>query len=73
MNRIELKEILSEMAENDLEDGADIFEHPCTVAIRALDKAFADIDSLRKVVRGDTLGKSKKIKYLIGLPYNPSW
>lgn len=36
----ELEEILREMAVNDLTEGSDIDDHPCMVAIRAIDKAF---------------------------------
>lgn len=51
MNREELTSLLSDLAENDLVQGADIYDHPCTVAIRAIDKCFDDIKSLRPSAR----------------------
>ena len=50
MKIAELEEILKEMAVNDLAEGSDIDDHPCMVAIRAIDEAFivgdADIETL---------------------------
>lgn len=34
----ELKLILSELAQKDLLEGADIYDHPCSVAIREIDR-----------------------------------
>ena len=39
----ELEEILIEMAVNDLAEGSDIDDHPCMVAIRAIEKAFISV------------------------------
>ena len=33
-------ELLEKLAEKDLVKGHDIFDHPCSVAIRAIDDAF---------------------------------
>lgn len=73
MNREELIDLLKKMAVNDLEDGSDIFDHPCTVAARAINKSFEDVNTLCRVIRCDTMGHSKNVKMLIGLPYNPEW
>ena len=38
MNRSELIELLTELALKDLSDGSDIYDHPCSVAIRAINQ-----------------------------------
>lgn len=40
MKKNELCELLSEIAENDLAEGTDIYDHPCIVAIRAIDRGY---------------------------------
>jgi hypothetical protein len=37
MQRSELKEVLQDLAVKDLVDGKDIFDHPCSVAIRVIE------------------------------------
>lgn len=72
MNREELFHLLGELAEKDLAPDSDIFDHPCSVAIRAINKAFDDVNTLRGVAH-KSMEHSKKVKMLIGLPYNPDW
>lgn len=71
MNRKELVELLQEVASYDLADGSNIYDHPCSVAIRAIDKAFEDIETLRRIAPKKT--GSKKVQMLTGLSHNPSW
>jgi len=73
MNKEELVYFLEEIAKEDLVNGADVYDHPCSVAIRALNQCFDDVTHLSKVVRGDLMGHSKRTKTLVGLSYNPSW
>ena len=73
MVREELIELLEKVAEVDLEDGADIRDHPCSVAVRAINQSFDDVNTLCRVIRNDTMGRSKKVQLLIGLSYNPSF
>lgn len=40
----ELKLILSELAQKDLVDGSDIYDHPCSVAIRVIDALHSQTD-----------------------------
>lgn len=70
MNRESLTELLSSIAEKDLTESADIYDHPCTVAVRAINQCFDDIEFIKR-----TNGKSvsKREKMLRGLSYNPSW
>ena len=42
MKKPELIDILEKLAKEDLEDGEDIFDHPCSVAVRAINSV--DID-----------------------------
>ncbi len=39
----ELKQLLIKIACADLEDGADIFDHPCSVAVRRIDELSGGI------------------------------
>ena len=48
MDITELKELLNELAVNDLADGTDIYDHPCSVAIRALDVYHDGLLSISK-------------------------
>ena len=71
MNINELKELLTELAEKDLADGADIFDHPGIVAVRAIDRMVADIDTLKEIA--SKRKGSKRAQMLTGLSYNPSF
>ena len=73
MNINELKELLSEMAEKDLVEGHDIYDHPCSVAIRALDQCFDDIEVLKKVVKNSSSFYSKRVQVLVKTNYKPEW
>lgn len=72
MNRQKLVELLENIAENDLEEGSDLKDHPCSVAIKAIHQCFDDIGILKNLTRSSTW-HSKKVKMLLGLPYNPEW
>ena len=73
MNREELTFLLSEIAEADLAEGSDMHDHPCHIAIRALDKCFEDIEYLQQIANKTVHGKSKRAQFLLKLNYNPSW
>lgn len=73
MNKNELKEILNELAEKDLQDGADIHDHPCQVAIRAIDQCFDDINSLKSIINTGYGEKSKRMQSILKITYNPEW
>jgi hypothetical protein len=73
MNKAELIDLLDKIAEKDLEAGSDIQDHPCVVAIRALEKCLDDIKYLQQIGNKTTHGKSKRAKMLLGLNYNPVW
>jgi len=71
MTLYELTEVLKELAESDLSDDADIKDHPCSVAVRAIEQCVSDINFLKRMNRGE-VAASKRAKMLIGLNYNPS-
>ena len=73
MNKTELISLLSGIAEKDTMEGHDIHDHPCSVAIRALNGCFDDIKLLQQVANKQIHGKSKKCQMLLGLNYNPEW
>lgn len=75
MNRDELKELLQELAETDLSDGADINDHPCSVAVRAIDQCFDDIATMQKISHRfiSMSNASKKVNHLCHLTYDPQW
>ena len=73
MNKKELVELLHELAEGDLADGSNLADHPCVLAASALDRAFADIEFLRRIANGHIGNKSKAAKMLLGLNYDPSY
>ena len=73
MNKNELLELLDEIAGKDLEDGADIFDHPCSVAVRAITQYEADIKQLQGLAKGSERGKSKQVQVLVKGIYSPSW
>lgn len=70
MNERELFEILEEVAEKDLVDGHDIYDHPCTVAVRAIKQCFEDISYLKRMIKHPTIQKSKRARLLLGLSYH---
>ena len=68
MNKKEIIDLLTDMAEKDLHGDADLFDHPCSVAVRALIKAFDDIDVLRNLCdRSGIKGNSKREQVLVWL------
>ena len=74
MNKIELIEVLTGLANKDLAKDSSIDDHPCMVAVRAIDQCFDDIGALKDIVEGRTTGKSKRCQVLVKTPtYNPAW
>ena len=73
MNIEELKAVLEEIAILDLADGSDIQDHPCSVAIRALDQCFDDVNTLRRMCAGNVNNKSKNVQVLVKMNYEPRW
>ena len=73
MNREELTGLLAELAEADLQEGKDLYDHPCNVAIRAINQAFDDIEVLRRACKYKEAAKTKRATMLIELYYDPSW
>ena len=69
MNIEEIKEKLSELAKKDLSNSKDLFKHPCSVAVRAIDQCVEDINLLR-IAAKNTRGKSKRVTVLVKAPYN---
>lgn len=67
----ELVELLEQIASGALEYDEDLFDHPCNIAVRAIDQAFSDIASLQRVAPKRT--GSKHMQHLIGLSYDPNW
>lgn len=67
----ELIDLLRDLAEKDLADNADIQDHPCSVAVRAITTMRADIDTLLKIAPKNT--GSKKAQMLTGLSYRDGW
>ena len=72
MNRSELDKNLNELAAGDLEPGHDINDHPCMVAIRAMDSLHKDIESLRAIVTNKHSG-SKRMQTLIRMGHTDSY
>ena len=73
MNKDELISLLSEIAKEDTVESADEYDHPCSVAVRALDKCFDDITFLKRVANNVAHIKSKRAQMLLKLNYNPEW
>jgi len=73
MNKNELCELLTEIAEKDLELGCDLHGHPCSVAVRAIESCFADIEFLKSIANGRVPKCSKAARMLLGLSYSPTW
>lgn len=71
MNKTDLIDILTEMAEKDIVEGHDIHEHPCSVAVRAINKCFEDIKTLQAIC--PKRQGSRRAQMLTGLNYNPEW
>jgi hypothetical protein len=71
MNKADLKDLLQAIAENDLADGCSIYDHPCAIAIRAIDRCFSDIERLQVLVKEKP--KCKRDIVLVSARYNPEW
>jgi hypothetical protein len=73
MDKQALTTLLEELAIDDLAEGADLRDHPCSVAIRALDQCFDDLNYMKLLVRGVQNKRSKKARTMIVNTYDPSW
>ena len=74
MQKAELMELLMELARKDQVKGTKLSDHPCVVAMRAIDRTFDDINFLLKIARGATyLTKENRGQFLIKLTYNPDF
>ena len=73
MNKTDLVDLMEQIAERDLVDGHDLYDHPCSVAVRAIEQCFDDIDHLRKIGNDKTNKKSKKSVVLLSMNYDPEW
>jgi len=77
MKKKELIELLSQLATEDLAEDCKLEDHPCSVAIRAIEQCFEDIDSLRGYIEGS--GYEMPLLGEISFqpnpttPYNPEW
>lgn len=71
MYKNELIVALKDLAKKDLTDESNIFDHPCSVAVRALDQAYYDIEELRSLAKSGRYCKRHKV--LVETPYNPQW
>jgi hypothetical protein len=60
-----LKETLAELAEKDLSDGSNLYDHPCSIAIRAIESYAENINYLRSIITRKNSGKSKSAVTLI--------
>ena len=73
MNKNDLIKLLEELSKNDLSSGSDVYDHPCSVAVRAINQYSDDVAHLCQVVRGDLMGHPKRTQKLISNAYNPNW
>lgn len=71
MNKTELIELLESIAAGDTADDANIADHPCSVAVRALNQCFEDINTLRRTVH--VKSSSKMLTTLRTMKYKPEW
>jgi hypothetical protein len=73
MDKKELISLLEELAIDDLADGADLSDHPCSVAVRALEQCFDDLHYMKQMAKGVHNKQCKRARMLILTTYNPSW
>ena len=67
MKKEQLITILEELAVGDLSEDCIIEDHPCSVAVRALNKLSDDISVLKGTLKRNKIrGKSKREQILIG-------
>ena len=67
MNKEELIDLLGEIAEKDLSDGSELSDHPCSLAIRTINKCISDISHLKKIIKGTANKRSKRSMELLGM------
>jgi len=73
MNKQGLIGLLEDIAKHDLTEGAELRNHPCSIAVDAIKEAFDDIEFLKRIISGSANIRSKRAAMLIGLPYDPHW
>ena len=76
MNKTELIELLEDLAIGDCHPTSDIDDHPCSVAIRALNQCFEVIKTLqgycpRQTYASHNAPKTKVL--LVETDYDPRW
>lgn len=73
MKKTKLKELLFDIAGKDLVEGANLIDHPCIVAAKAIDQCFDDIDYLKQILNNKQTIRAKRAVHLIKLNYNPDY
>lgn len=73
MKKEELIELLDALAEEDAVDIASVPDHPCSVAIRAINKCFDEITKRDIEILGLHLNGTFPNSAYIMLPYTPEW
>ncbi len=76
MNKEELIELLSNIATKDLMGGHSLENHPCSVACKALNQCFEDIEKLQSYCESypPASHKASKAKVLLtSTAYTPQW
>ena len=67
MKRADLITLLQDLAKNDLADGNDIHDHPCSVAVREIEKHASDVRLLVDIINDRALADSKRAATLISM------
>ncbi len=70
MNKSEMIELLKDVANAD-HDGRPLEDHPCRIAIRALNQCFEDIGALQKY--GKQYIHTDQPDCSVPNPYDPQW
>lgn len=73
MNIDTLKELLAVLAEKDLSADANLHDHPCSVAVRAIDSYRDDASFLRGIVNGRNIKTSKRAITLLKMGCNDNF
>lgn len=74
MNKQQLFELLEELAQEDLSEGCEIENHPCMLAIKFINEAIVDIESLKRFIKLNHeinhSNASKNINILVNTNYD---
>ena len=73
MNKKELVELLQDIAGKDLSTDSVIYDHPCSVAVRAIEQYEEDIALLRSIIKGNESPLSERAQAIIKSNYQPAW